>query len=128
VAGKGFGQKKPSPEKEAIKLVFKRRAAQTAKNLPLCAGEDIFEVLCLMGAVVAEALEPFVLRNFPLLEGEVRLGNKIQPLESDFLDRDHLFDTQLELSLDLRRDQHRETQSLILNLVEADGLLEGEHG
>ena len=81
-----------------------------------------------MGAVVAEALEPFVLRNFPLLEGEVRFGNKIQPLESDFLDRDHLLNTQLELSLNLGRDQHRETQSLILNLVEADGLLEGEHG
>lgn len=50
-----------------------------------------------MGAIVAEALKPFILRNFPLLEGEVRLSNVIQALESDFLDRDHLLDTQFEL-------------------------------
>ena len=115
-------------QKTSAGLVLERHAPKDAEGLALGGGQDGFEIFSLIGAIGTEEMDALGLGKFAFVEGAIRLSDKIQALDSSFLNRDDLLGAKGEFLLHLGRDQHRVAEGLILDLVKARGLLWREDG
>ena len=76
-----------------------RHAAKNAEGLALGGGQDGFVIFSLIVAIGTEEMDALGLGKFAFVEGAIRLSDKIQALDSNFLNRDDLLSAKGEFLL-----------------------------